>query len=80
VADLGQDADSLHIKALEKEVQIEEKLFAKKRIDLEILKLHARERDLERSKIQIDEQVASHRLDLVSLRAAATAAGAEHNV
>ncbi len=79
MADLGQDAESLRIKVLEKEVQIEEKIFAKKRIELEQLKMRARLNEYDRSKVQIDEQVRNDQADLESLKAAHAAAAEASN-
>lgn len=70
MADMGQDVDALTLKVMEQEVVIEEKIFAKKKIRLEILKLDAQIKRYHESIANIDVQVKEHQLNLDSLQSA----------
>ncbi len=74
MADLGQDAASLRIKALEKEIAVDEKRLSMKRLTREAHFARARADECDRNIAAIAADVAAMEKDLASLQDAAAAA------
>lgn len=70
MVDLGQDADNLRIKVLEKEMNMDERKFTIRRIKLDIEKARVRQKELEQSIKQVESQIAQDVIDLASLNEA----------